>query len=327
MKVSDNDEFPPAWTEEMIQEYEQELAEDEEHLIAEEDRLDLLKEALDEALEQEKIGSPNVAWTMLYDHWRGYTDHEYYDDEMAILFAEQLELLYERNPKLVHRKIGLMLDQARSEGYHSGGGYDVKIIEDAIKIAQDNNRPDLELDIIQEHASNQVGRYGGIYWETEGLSEKISELRDKIFIWREEKRKEKFAEDLLMPTNDLISDFAEGIMGVCDESLEERKQANPDDYLDGDEIEYGVLHQSCYELFSILTHKEDAEEVIEKWTNHERWCVRALTQGAQRLLVVGSFFNPYMSNEEILEEAEDVVEGDYGNDDLDEFVDWADSIT
>ena len=64
-------------------------------------------------------------------------------------------------------------------------------------------------------------------------------------------------------------------------SLEERKQANPDDYLDGDEIEYGVLHQSCYELFSILTHKEDAEEVIEKWTNHERWCVRALTQGAQ----------------------------------------------
>lgn len=33
-----------------------------------------------------------------------------------------------------------------------------------------------------------------------------------------------------------------------------------------------------------------------------------------------------MSNEEILEEAEDVVEGDYGNDDLDDFVDWADSI-
>ena len=36
--------------------------------------------------------------------------------------------------------------------------------------------------------------------------------------------------------------------------------------------------------------------------------------------------HPYMSNEEILEEAEDVVEGDYANDDLDEFVDWADSI-
>ena len=309
-----------------MKDYESYEDDDEEYLVAEEDRLDVLKEALDEALEQERNGLPLVAWNILYHNWQAYTDIEYYDDEMAILFAEQLELLYERNPKLVHRKIRLMLDQARSEGYHSGGGYDVKIIEDAIKIAQDNNRPDLELDIIQEHAGNQVGRYGGIYWETEGLSEKISELRDKIFIWREEKRKEKFAEDLLMPTNDLISDFAEGIMGVCDESLEERKQANPDDYLDGDEIEYGVLHQSCYELFSILTHKEDAEEVIEKWTNHERWCVRALTQGAQRLLVVGSFFNPYMSNEEILEEAEDVVEGDYGNDDLDEFVDWADSI-
>ena len=54
--------------------------------------------------------------------------------------------------------------------------------------------------------------------------------------------------------------------------------------------------------------------------------VRALTQGAQCLLVVGSFFNPYMSNEEILEEATDVVEGDYDNDDLDEFVDWIDSV-
>ena len=76
---------------------------------------------------------------------------------------------------------------------------------------------------------------------------------------------EQFQNDISMPTNDLISDFAEGIMGVCNDSLEERKQANPNDYLDGDEIEYGVLHQSCYELFSILTHKGDAEEVIEQW--------------------------------------------------------------
>jgi len=290
---------------------------DEDYLIAEEDRADVLKKALDEALEQEKIGYPNVAWRMLYDHWCGYTDHEYYDDEMAILFAEQLELLYERNPKLVHQKIGLMLDQARSEGYHSGGGYDVKTIEDAIKIAQDNDRPDLELEIIQTHASNQVNRYGGAYWKTEGLRERIEELEKQVEIRLEEKWKLEHAEDLLMPTNDLISDFAEGIIGVCDESLEERKQANPDDYLDGDEIEYGVLHQSCYELFSILTHKEDAEEVIERWTNHDRWCVRALTQGAEHLLAAGSFNNS-------LDDSED--DSDSDGDDLDSFVDWADSV-
>ena len=128
---------------------------------------------------------------------------------------------------------------------------------------------------------------------------------------------EQFQNDISMPTNDLISDFAEGIMGVCNDSLEERKLANPNDYLDGDEIEYGVLHQSCYELFSILTHKEDAEQVIEQWTNHERWCVRALTQGAEHLLVAGSFNNS-------LDDSED--DSDSDGDDFDSFVDWADSV-
>jgi len=289
---------------------------DEEYLVAEEDRPGLLKEALDEALEQERNGLLLVAWNILYHNWQAYTDIEYYDDEMAILFAEQLELLYERNPQLISQKIEFMLEKCRLEGYFSGGGYDVKTIEDAIKIAQDNDRPDLELEIIQTHASNQVNRYGGAYWKTEGLRERIEELEKQVEIRLEEKWKLEHAEDLLMPTNDLISDFAEGIMGVCDESLEERKQANPDDYLDGDEIEYGILHQSCYELFSILTHKEDAEEVIERWTNHDRWCVRALTQGAEHLLVAGSFNNS-------LDDSED--DSDSDGDDLDSFVDWADS--
>ena len=124
---------------------------------------------------------------------------------------------------------------------------------------------------------------------------------------------EQFQNDISMPTNDLISDFAEGIMIVCDENLELRKQGNPNDYLDGDEIEYDVLRQSCYELFSILTHKDDAEEVIEQWTNHERWCVRALTQGAEHLMVAGSFNNS-------------LDESDEEGDDFDSFVGWVDII-
>ena len=189
MKDSESKEYPPAWTEEMIQEYEEDNDEDddEEYLVAEEDRPGLLKEALDEALEQERNGLPLVAWNKLYRNWQAYTDIEYYDDEMAILFAEQLELLYERNPQLISQKIEFMLEKCRLEGYFSGGGYDVKTIEDAIKIAQDNDRPDLELEIIQTHASNQVNRYGGAYWKTEGLRERIEELEKQVEIRLEEK--------------------------------------------------------------------------------------------------------------------------------------------
>ena len=189
MKDSESKEYPPAWTEEMIQEYEEDNDEDddEEYLVAEEDRPGLLKEALDEALEQERNGLPLVAWNKLYRNWQAYTDIEYYDDEMAILFAEQLELLYERNPQLISRKIEFILEKCRLEGYFSGGGYDVKAIEDAIKIAQDNDRPDLELEIIQTHASNQVNRYGGAYWKTEGLRERIEELEKQVEIRLEEK--------------------------------------------------------------------------------------------------------------------------------------------
>lgn len=124
---------------------------------------------------------------------------------------------------------------------------------------------------------------------------------------------EQFQNDISMPTNDLISDFAEGIMIVCDENLELRKQQNPNDYLDGDEIDYSVLHQSCHELFSILVHKEDAKEVIRQWISHERWCVRALTKGAEHLLLDGSFNN---SLDEYDEEEED----------FDSFVDWVDAV-
>ena len=123
----------------------------------------------------------------------------------------------------------------------------------------------------------------------------------------------QFQNDISMPTSDLISDFAEGIMIVCDENLELRKQENPNDYLDGDEIDYSVLHQSCHELFSILIHKEDAKEVIRQWTSHERWCVRALTKGTEHLLLEGSFNNS-------------LDESDEEGDDFDSFVGWVDII-
>ena len=58
-------------------------------------------------------------------------------------------------------------------------------------------------------------------------------------------------------------------------------------------------------------------EVIEQWTNHERWCVRALTQGAEHLLLAGSFNNS-------LDDSED--DSDSDGDDFAACVEGADAV-
>ena len=91
------------------------------------------------------------------------------------------------------------------------------------------------------------------------------------------------------------------------------------DYPDNDEIEYWQLHQYCHELFFPLSTKEDAMEAVERWVDHERWCVRALAQGAKHLLEHGSFNYGPITGEEYDED-------DERDDDLDEFMDFAMTI-
>lgn len=130
----------------------------------------------------------------------------------------------------------------------------------------------------------------------------------------------QFEKDMSMPANDLIEDFALGLMRVCDDNLRINKQAHGDDYPEGDEIAYDVLYQSCVELFFPLSTKEDAMEAIERWVEHERWCVRALAQGAKHLLEYGSFnFGPNTGVEYVEEEEDD--------DDFDCFMDFANMVT
>ena len=77
-----------------------------------------------------------------------------------------------------------------------------------------------------------------------------------------------------------------------------------------------MLHQSCTELFFPLSTKEDAMEAVERWVDHERWCVRALSQGAKHLLEHGSFlYGPHTG--------EEYDEDDERDDDSDEFMDFA----
>mgnify|MGYP003305701875 CR=1 FL=1 len=128
----------------------------------------------------------------------------------------------------------------------------------------------------------------------------------------------QFEKDMAMSADELVEDFAMGVMGVCDDNLESNKRINPN-YPEGDEIDYNDLYQSCVELFLPLSTKEGAMEAAERWVEHERWCVRALALGAKHLLEHGSFnFGPITGVE--------YVEGDEVHDDFDCFVDFADSV-
>jgi len=121
--------------------------------------------------------------------------------------------------------------------------------------------------------------------------------------------------DAAMSADELIEDFALGVMRVCDDNLRMNRQAHGDDYPEDDHIEVDVMHQSCTELFTPLSTKEDAMEAVERWVVHERWCVRALAQGAKHLLEHGSFnFGPNTGVE--------YVEGEEDDDDLDSFMDF-----
>ena len=121
--------------------------------------------------------------------------------------------------------------------------------------------------------------------------------------------------DAAMTADELIEDFALGVMRVSDDNLRMYREALGDDYPEGDHIDNDVLHQSGGELFFSLSTKEDAMEAVERWVDHERWCVRALAQGAKHLLEHGSFlYGPHTG--------EEYDEDDERDDDSEEFMDF-----
>ena len=159
----------------MIDEYE-----DEDYLIPEEERKGMLDKALIPALNLESEGDLEAAWRMLYDEWLSYTDHEYFDYEMASLFSLELDQLFERNHSLLGEKIQKICEECSIDAYHSGGGHDVAMVEAGFKLAQDANRPDLELELLEHHVGLQVARYGPSYRNTDGLTDKMNLLKEKI---------------------------------------------------------------------------------------------------------------------------------------------------
>ena len=164
----------------MSEEYDEEEYDDEDYLIPEEERKGVLDKALIPALNLESEGDPEAAWRVLYDEWLSYTDHEYFDYEMASLFSLELDQLFERNHSLLGEKIQKICEECSIDAYHSGGGHDVAMVEAGFKLAQDANRPDLELELLEHHVGLQVARYGPSYRKTEGLTDKMNLLKEKI---------------------------------------------------------------------------------------------------------------------------------------------------
>ena len=163
----------------MSEEYDAFADDDEDYLIPEEERKGMLEKALIPALNLESRGDAKGAWRMLCDEWLSYTDHEYFDYEMASLFSLELDHLFERNHSLLGEKIQKICDECSIDAYHSGGGHDVAMVEAGFKLAQDANRPDLELELLEHHVGLQVARHGPSYWDTKGLTGRLEKLRQK----------------------------------------------------------------------------------------------------------------------------------------------------
>ena len=124
--------------------------------------------------------------------------------------------------------------------------------------------------------------------------------------------------DMAMSADELIEDFALGLIRVADENLRIKKETYGDNY-QGDEIEWDILHQSCIELFYVIGTKKGAIDACERREGHERWCVRVLAQGVIHLLEYGSFnFGPITGVE--------YVAGGEENDDFDSFMDFVVSV-
>jgi len=135
--------------------------------------------SFDEATRLDQEGDSEGAWRILFAEWQQHTDLDYFDQEMVVKIRERIDALLDRNPELIDKRVQIMLEDCSIEAYWSGGGHDVTIIEEAMQLARDAQRPDLELEAFEHHCSIQVQRYGGSYWETEGLRDRREELRQK----------------------------------------------------------------------------------------------------------------------------------------------------
>ena len=116
----------------------------------------------EEAERLEAEGDLSGAWEILSEEWMNHTDMDYFDDEMATQIRGWIDELFERNPNMIDQRVGMKLMVMRVNHYWGGHNEGLDAAEEAMRIAREANRPDLELEALEMHGSIQSQRYGGI---------------------------------------------------------------------------------------------------------------------------------------------------------------------
>ena len=133
----------------------------------------------------EKEGDLDGAWEILSDDWMAHTDVDYYDDEMASRLNQWICDLFDRNPGMIEQRVRMKL--LEKDVMHYWGLHDdaIRNSEDAMRIAKEAGRPDLELEALDSHEGSQIGRYGGS--QNVPQKEDIERYREDILERLEEK--------------------------------------------------------------------------------------------------------------------------------------------
>ena len=116
----------------------------------------------EEAERLESEGDLIGAWKILSEEWMAHTDIDYFDDEMAVQLSEWITELFDRNPELIEQRVEMKLMVMKLNtalGDHDGS---LNAAEEAMHLAREADRPDLELEALEMHGSIQSQRYGGI---------------------------------------------------------------------------------------------------------------------------------------------------------------------
>ena len=116
----------------------------------------------EEAERLEGEGDLVGAWEILSEEWMSHTDIDYFDDEMAFRIREWIVELFERNPGMTEQRVEMELMIMRVNHYWGGHNEGLDRFEEALRIANEADRPDLELEALEMHGSIQSQRYGGI---------------------------------------------------------------------------------------------------------------------------------------------------------------------
>ena len=129
--------------------------------------------------QMEKDGDLEGAWDLLHEEYRQHTDIEYFDEETAGILHDYLKGLFARHSeKLVAQRIDLLLDELSIGAYW--GHYDDSLVEQAVQLAQDAERPDLELKVLEQHRSNLQTQSKGYGFDSESLDQRIAELTEQL---------------------------------------------------------------------------------------------------------------------------------------------------